>query len=119
MSAIARITRRATGRQFAIYYGDELVANATTVDGLDEALAATEEAGFDRRVYVPGLHIAGVASSAAAQWFAGWRDSGSKRDLTIRDHARRRTIRVTAAFIGAWSEGTWYDLIIDTAALDP
>lgn len=118
MSVIARVVRSASKRQFAIYCDDVLVAIATTVDGLDEALAATREAGFDPSAYVPGLHVAGMATAAATQWFVAWRGNGGKRDLAIRDHDRERTILVIGAFISAWTDGCWYDLVIDAAVID-
>jgi hypothetical protein len=86
MSAIARIVRSGSEQRFAIYHDNVLVANATTVAGLDKALAATTEAGFDPSVYVPGLHVAGLATAGATQWFVAWRGSGGKRDLAICDH---------------------------------
>lgn len=118
MSVIARVVRSVSKREFAIYCDDVLVANVTTVDGLDEALAATREAGFDPSTYVPGLHVAGMATAAATQWFVAWRGSGGKRDLAIRDHDREQTILVFGAFISAWSEGSWYDLVIAAAVID-
>jgi hypothetical protein len=117
MPVIARVVKGVAERQFAIYYEGTLVANVSEVAGLDEAIAATEDAGFDPSVYVPGLHISGLTTAAASQWFTAWRSVAERRDLTIRDHGRDRSVLVTGAFIGAWNDGSWYDLVIDTALL--
>lgn len=120
VAAIGRLVKRVPERSqlFAIYHDSVLVANVMVVDGLDEAIAATEQAGSDPQVYVPGLHISGLATQDASNWFASWRGTGTKRDLAIRDHVRDRIVLVTGAFVSAWSDGAWYDLVIDTAVVD-
>ena len=118
MPAIARVVKGVSERQFAIYFEGTLVANVLDVAGLDDAIAATEKAGLDPSAYVSGLHVTGPTTAAGTEWFIAWRDIAAKRDLTIRDHARDRRILITGAFVSAWSDGSWYDLVIDTAVLD-
>jgi hypothetical protein len=118
MPAIARVVKRVAHKQFDIYCEDVLVANVADVSGLDEAIAVTKGAGVDPSVYVSGLHVTGPMPAAAFQWFLAWRGTGVKRDLKIRDHSRGRTILISGAFISAWSDGSWYDLVIDAAVLD-
>lgn len=116
MSVIARVGPFPRAA-FSIHHGDKLVADVNTVVGLDDALSATERAGGDSTAYVPGLHIAGFRSGAA--WFTEWRAAGEKRDLTICDHVRARSVDVTGAFVSAWCDGSWCDLAIETAKCGP
>jgi hypothetical protein len=114
---IAKLVKRVPPT-FSIYVDGVHVADATTVTGIDEAVAATAAAGSDRLAYVPGLYIAGLRTAAHVAWFSAWRSSAMKRYLIIRDVARARAVRVTGAFVTASSEGAWYDLAIDTAAIE-
>lgn len=114
---IAKLVRRVPST-FSIYVDGIHVADAITVTGIDEAVAATAAAGSDRLAYIPGLFIAGLRTANHVAWFSAWRCSATKRDLVIRDAARARTVRVSGAFVTASSEGAWYDLAIDTAAIE-
>jgi hypothetical protein len=100
--------------RFVLQFKDELVARVGTIDGIEDAIVATEEVRLDPHVYVPGLHVARIAAESS-EWFAFWRSTGGKRDLTIHHEANARTIVVIGAFIAAWNDGTWYDLVIDAA----
>lgn len=118
MSAIARLVQTHPENQFAIYCDGSLVANVKVVTGLTEAIAATEEAGLDLRDgYIAGLHVAGLGTAATSKWFVAWRSSGGKRDLVIHDRRSERRFLVTGAFISAWTDGRWYDLVIDSVVV--
>lgn len=98
MPAIARVVKGVAERQFAIYFEGSLVANVLDVAGLYEAIAATEEAGFDSNVYVPGLHVSGPTTAAATQWCVAWRSPRAGRIVIsrtpfLRPACRRRTRR--------------------------
>lgn len=98
-------------KEFAVYHDGVLVANVRSIEGLDDAVRATRHSA----PYVAGLHIGGIAHPATAHWFEVWRSTGEKRDLVIRDLMREQSIHVTGAFIGAWTDGTWYELVIRAA----
>jgi hypothetical protein len=117
MATLGRIAKLRLEQPFAIYHDGVLVANATTVAGLDDALSATVEARFDPSVYIPGLHVAGLATATATEWFVAWRGSGGKRNLAVRDREHERTILVRGAFIAAWKDGSWCDLVLDGAVV--
>lgn len=110
------LLRTATGtvapeQQFAIYYDGSLVANVQLIEGLDDSVSATH----DPASYIPGLHVAGIATAATARWFEVWRGAAEKRDLVIRDCVREQSVHIAGAFVGAWTDGTWYELVIGAA----